>query len=261
MSTIVIIALFGLCIGSFLNVCIYRVPNRSSVVFPSRSYCPACNRQLTWWENIPVLSYLFLSGKCRTCKKNISFVYPLVEILSSAAALACYFRFGYTLTALVLYAFIAALITISFIDFEHKIIPDVISKPGAILGCLLGILAQYTDIISKPLTTGALDTVLGYALGYGFFWVIGEVYILIRKEEGLGFGDIKLTGMIGAILGVESILPTIFAASIVGAAVGIMVMFLQRSGLKTEIPFGPYLALGAIAYLFTDSPFLRMHLY
>ncbi|MCB0324134.1 MAG: prepilin peptidase, partial [Bdellovibrionales bacterium] len=236
--TLLLITIFALCIGSFLNVVIYRVPRKLSVSYPSRSFCPDCEQQLSWWENIPVLSWILLRTKCRHCGAPISGQYPLVELLSVCAAIASYLHFGLTPTGFVLYALTASLIAITFIDLAFKIIPNVISFPGMTLGLLLGIVSQYSNAFSPPLTQSAWDSLLGFLLGGGFFYVVGAAYQLGTGRIGLGGGDIKLLAFTGATLGYESVIPTIFAGSLVGALVGLLTVAIQGGGRHTEIPFG-----------------------
>ncbi len=208
------IALFGLLIGSFLNVCIYRVPRGLSVVSPARSFCPACKTQLRFFENFPILSWIVQNGKCRTCKVQISGQYPFVEALSAIATAATYIQFGLNPTSVVLFLLIETLIVISFIDLEFKIIPNVISFPGITLGLFLGIASQYSGHFSWPLTQSAFDSLVGMYAGGGFFYLIGWVYFYFTKQVGLGGGDVKLMGMTGAILGWQSVAPTIFLGSL-----------------------------------------------
>ena len=257
--TILFVVIFGLIIGSFLNVCIYRVPRKLSVVSPRRSFCPECKHQLNWWENIPVFSWLFLRAKCHHCSTPISGQYPLVELLSAIAAAATFLKFQLTPTGLVIFLLVETLLVITFIDFEFKIIPDRISFPGMTFGLCLGIISQYTPWFTSPITESAFDSLLGFIAGGGFFYAIGIVYYMISKRVGLGGGDIKLMAVTGSILGVDSIIPTIFAGSISGSVVGILVMLLKRGGRHTEIPFGPWLSLGAIVYIFFDLPYFRVY--
>lgn len=256
--------IIGLCLGSFLNVAIYRLPRDLSVVNPRRSFCPGCKRQLTWWENIPVLGWLCLGGKCRTCRSKISGQYPLVELLSGIAAVGVALRFGVTPVGFVVYALLLSLIVITFIDFEFRIIPNVISFPGITLGLLLGIAAEYSHFFSCqrselycPMTTGAMDSLVGMLIGGGFFELIGRGYEWWAKREGIGGGDVKLMAMTGAIMGWRSVAPTIFMGSLVGAVIGVAVALLQGTGRKTEIAFGPWLAVGAVLYIFADLPYFR----
>lgn len=250
--------IFGLCIGSFLNVCIYRVPRKLSIMKPLRSFCPECKNQLSWFENVPVLSWVALRAKCRHCTKPIPGQYPLVEILSAIGATACLLHFGLTPTGFVIYALVAVLIAITFIDFEFKIIPDLISFPGMIIGCVLSIISQYSGIFSWPVTQSAFDSLLGIIAGGGFFYAIGLLYLRLSGREGLGGGDIKLMGVTGAVLGVKSVVPIIFAGSLFGAIAGVLTIFLRGGGRHTEIPFGPWLALGTVIYIFVNVPFFRV---
>ena len=258
MQILIFTFLFGLIIGSFLNVCIYRIPRKLSLTDPVFSQCPGCNKQLLPWMNIPVVSWLCLRAKCWFCKKPISGQYPLVEILSGFACAASYSHFGITPTGILIYLLTATLIVISFIDFEFKIIPDVISFPGMTLGLIVGIIAEYTNIFAWPITTGAINSLIGFLVGGGFFYIIAYVYYFFTKQIGIGGGDIKLMAMVGALLGWEAIPPSIFVGSFVGAIVGILMMLFQGTGRKTEIPFGPWLSVGTILYMFTSLPFFRM---
>ena len=254
---IVYAAFFGLIIGSFLNVCIYRVPRKLSVVSPARSYCPPCERQLTALENIPIISWIVLGGKCKTCKTSISGQYPLVEALSALAAAESYLHFGFTPTGAVIYALTAALIVITFIDFEFKIIPNVISYPGITIGLIIGAVSQFTGWFDFPISQSAWDSLLGMYAGGGFFWVIGEIYYRVTKTVGLGGGDVKLMGMTGAVLGLQSVASTIFLGSLLGSVVGIAMILFRGGSRKSEIPFGPWLSLGAILYVFTGVDFFK----
>ncbi len=251
-------ALLGLCIGSFLNVCIYRVPLKKSVCKPARSYCPKCNTTLSALDNIPVFSWLLLGAKCRYCKERISGEYPLVELLTGGAAVASYLHFGITLTAVLIFLFTATLIVISFIDFHHKIIPNVISFPGMVIGLCLGIFSQFTGLLQSPLTQSALDSLLGFLIGAGLFYSIAYGYYFFTKRHGMGMGDVKLMGVIGAVLGWQSIYPTVIVGSCAGGVFGLLIMLLAGGNGKSEIPYGPWLSLGAIIYIFFDIPFFRL---
>ena len=245
-------------IGSYLNVCIYRVPRKTSVFHPARSFCPKCETQLKWNDNIPVLSWLLLGGKCRYCKDVISGRYPFVEVLSVIAGLLSYFKFGLTPTGILIYFFTITLLVITFIDLDFKIIPDIISLPGTTIGFIIGCIQEVNPIFSRPITSGGFDTLLGFLVGAGTFYVIGYIYYFMTKRWGLGGGDIKLLGFSGALLGWKSVIPTIFAGSLFGAFFGIAVLYLKGGGRHSEIPFGPWLALGILLYVFVDLPFFRM---
>ena len=237
----IIIFIFGMCIGSFVNVCIYRLPASKSIIDPLRSICPNCNSIIRFYDNIPILSYLLLKGRCRNCDKPISFRYPLVELISGAFALCTFLKFGPTLEALVYFAFITVLVVITFIDIDHQIIPDLITIPG-IPVCFLASFAL-PSITYK-------ESLLGLLAGGGSLLLVGWVYYLIKKAEGMGGGDVKLMAMIGIIIGWKGILFTIFVSSLVGALVGITIMLSTKKGMKIAVPFGPFLSIGAITYIF-----------
>ena len=236
-----IIFIFGMCIGSFVNVCIYRLPASKSIIDPLRSICPNCGGIIRFYDNIPVLSYFWLKGRCRYCNKPISFRYPLVEIMSGAFALCTFLKFGPTLEALVYFAFITALLVITFIDIEHQLIPDLITIPGIPAGFLAS--------FALPLITYK-ESLLGLLAGGGSLLLVGWIYYLIKKAEGMGGGDIKLMAMIGAIVGWKGVLFTIFFSSLVGTLVGITIMLRTKKGMKIAVPFGPFLSTGAITYIF-----------
>ncbi len=231
----------GAVIGSFLNVVILRLPQEgASVVFPA-SHCPQCRTPLSWYENIPLVSYLLLRGKCSHCGVAISLQYPVVELLTGLMAMAVLARFGLTPTAAVFFLFCAALITIIWIDIHHQIIPDLISLPGIGIGFLFSFVSSFI---------GWQDSLLGLLAGGGFFYLISLGYYLVRKQEGLGGGDIKLLAMLGAFLGWQSLLFIIFASSVTGSIAGLIAMRSQKKGGSTRIPFGPFLAVSGLAYLF-----------
>ena len=231
---------FGACIGSFLNVCIYRIPAGLSVVHPGSS-CPRCRTMIPFYDNIPVLSYLLLMGKCRTCKTPIAIRYPFVEILGGLSALACVYAFGLTLPALIIFIFIATLIVVAFIDLDHRIIPDVISLPGIPIFFLAS--------LAVP-TTSWLSSAIGILFGGGSLIAVAWVYQAITGREGMGGGDIKLLAMIGAMIGWQGIVFTIFSASAIGTVIGLLAMLQSGKGMKLAIPFGPFLSLGAVIYIF-----------
>jgi len=225
---------FGLVIGSFLNVCIYRLPLKKSVVWPA-SRCTACDAPIQPYDNIPVLSYLALRGRCRACKAPISLKYPIIEALTGALFLAAYWMFEPP----VLYqrlVFGCAMIVLFVIDLEHRILPDVITLPGIILGFAL----------SFFMPPGWLDSLLGIILGGGSLWLIGEVYFRLRHEEGMGFGDVKMLAMIGAFLGWKLMLLTLVLSSFLGSAIGLGMIAIRLGDLKYALPFGSFLAIGAV---------------
>jgi len=230
--TEIIIFTFGLCIGSFMNVCIYRLPAKKSIVFPG-SACPDCGTSIRAYDNIPVLSYIWLKGRCRHCSTRIPLRYVTVEIMGGAFAVLAYLKFGFTWEALIYYGFVAALLIITFIDIDYQIIPDIISLPGIPLG--------FAASFAIPGVTYKAS-LIGILVGGGMLYLIAWGYQLVTKKEGMGGGDIKLLGMIGAFTGWQGVLFTIFVASAVGTISGLLVMLHQKKGLKLAIPFGPFLS-------------------
>jgi leader peptidase (prepilin peptidase)/N-methyltransferase len=240
---------FGVIIGSFLNVCIVRLPEARSIVRPP-SHCPVCRRDIAWYDNVPLVSYLLLRGRCRTCGTRISPLYPIVELLTGALAVARWLRLGPTLAFTGYFAFAAALVTITFIDLDHRIIPDVISLPGIVVGLIVSLVS--------PLVT-PLDAVLGALAGGGVLLAIALGYQAIRGQEGMGGGDIKLLAMIGAFLGWRSVFVTLMVASLIGSLIGVGIMLYQRADTKLAIPFGPFLAGGALVSLFFGDRILAFY--
>lgn len=237
--------LFGAIVGSFLNVVILRLPNDDeSIVFPA-SHCTSCQSELHWYENIPILSFLFLRGKCSHCKATISFQYPVVELSMALLSAALVQKFGLTITTAGYFVFCAALLAIIWIDIQHQIIPDTLSLPGIVIGLLF-------SLISPALHWKA--SLIGVIAGGGILYTIALLYFLLRKVDGMGGGDIKLLAMIGAFLGWQSLPFIIFASSLSGSVVGLLAMIKQKKGGQTRIPFGPFLSLAALTYLFfTDE--------
>ncbi|MBC2710673.1 MAG: prepilin peptidase [Desulfosarcina sp.] len=242
--------IFGTCIGSFLNVCIYRIPASLSIVHPGSS-CPRCKTMIPFYDNIPILSYLLLMGKCRNCRAPIAIRYPFVELLGGLFALACTMSFGPTLHGIVVFAFIATLIAVAFIDLDHRIIPDTISLPGIPLFFLAA--------LAVPTVTWQASAI-GILAGGGSLFTVAWVYQLMTGREGMGGGDIKLLAMIGAMIGWKGILFTLFAASAIGTIVGMLAMIQSGKGMKLAIPFGPFLAMGAIIYLFFGDTLISWYL-
>ncbi len=234
------VLVFGLVIGSFLNVCICRLPKDESVVSPP-SHCPACGYQIRWYDNIPLVSYLLLRGKCRGCGVPISLQYPVVELLNGLLTLAVFLRFGPSLTGVAMVLFCSSLVVITFIDLEHQIIPDEISLPGIAIGFVLSFFLR---------GHGWLNSLLGILLGGGSLLLVAWSYERLTGNEGMGGGDIKLLAMMGAFLGWKAVPFILFTSSLSGSIIGISLMMLQKKDRKLAIPFGPYLALGAVLYLF-----------
>jgi leader peptidase (prepilin peptidase)/N-methyltransferase len=247
----------GLLIGSFLNVCIARLPEGKSIVFPS-SRCPRCDCPIRPYDNIPVISYLMLRGKCRSCKEPISWQYPVVEILTALTFWATFAVLGLQLKTVLLLLFFSAMIVLVFIDLNHRILPDVITKPGIAAGLLFSLLVPVQDGTARmisdvsgvpldhPMLLSFLDSLIGALVCGGFLWLIAEAYLRIRKIEGLGFGDIKLMGMVGAFLGIRLALLTIMLGSFMGAIIGVIYIKFAGKDSRYELPFGSFLGIAAI---------------
>lgn len=241
MVELIFAAIFGALVGSFLNVVILRLPEEGeSVVFPP-SHCPQCQAMISWYDNIPLVSFLLLGGRCRSCRKPISWQYPLVELMMALLSLALFHRFGLSPTFLVYFVFCAALLAIIFIDLAHQIIPDVISLPGIVTGLAASFFVP---------GLGWQDSALGALLGGGTFYTIAAGYYLFARRAGMGGGDIKLLAMIGAFLGWRALPFVIFASALLGSVIGIGAMIKQKKGGKTVIPYGPFLAVASYGYLF-----------
>jgi leader peptidase (prepilin peptidase)/N-methyltransferase len=244
---VIISAIFGAVVGSFLNVVILRLPDDDkSIVYPA-SHCPRCASPLHWYENIPIVSYLFLRGKCSHCRLPISLQYPLVELMMALLAAALMYQFQLSIAAAGYFLFTAALLVIIFIDIHHQIIPDVISLPGIVLGVLFSLVSD---------TVTWQSSLIGLLAGGGVLYSVAYFYYLLRKADGMGGGDIKLLAMIGAWLGWQSLPFVIFASSLSGSIVGLIAMFYQKKGGRTRIPFGPFLSLSALVYTFYSENIL-----
>jgi len=239
----------GMCVGSFLNVCIYRLPEGSSIVRPP-SACPKCGASIRWYDNIPVISYLLLRGRCRGCRAPISIRYPIVELITGLLALATWLQFGMRPATPIYFLFIAALLVITFIDIDHRIIPDIISLPGIPLGFAASFLLPELDWMSS---------LIGIVAGGGILFSIAWGYHFFTGREGMGGGDIKLLAMIGAFLGWKGVFFTIMASSFIGTAVGIVMMVRAGKGMKMALPFGPFLAIGAIVHLYFGPQIIRWY--
>jgi leader peptidase (prepilin peptidase) / N-methyltransferase len=229
------VTLLGLMLGSFMNVCIYRLPRGLSAVRP-RSGCPNCGHLLAWYENVPVVSYLVLRGRCRTCRAAISPMYPVIEAVTGAVFLAGYLWYGPSALLIVRLAFAWAMIALFVIDYQHQILPNVITIPGIVVGIL-------SNILAGP---GWIASVVGAVVGAGSLYAIAEIYYRVRHEEGLGMGDVKMLGMIGAFLGWKLVLLTLVISSFLGSIVGVFVLVSRKESLKYAMPFGTFLAVGAL---------------
>ncbi|HPU30832.1 MAG TPA: prepilin peptidase [Syntrophorhabdaceae bacterium] len=236
----IIILIFGAIVGSFLNVCIYRLPRDKSIIVPN-SYCPDCKKPIKFYDNIPILSYIILRGRCRHCNAKISIRYPIIEFITALLFLFLFKTNGLSIEFFVMIFFVSLLVVISFIDLEFQIIPDVLSIGGLIIGLILSFFRQ---------NFGFFDALFGVVLGGGVLFAIAFGYQLIRKIEGMGGGDIKLIGMIGAYCGIKGVIFTIITGSLFGTIVGIPAMLIKGKDSKYAIPFGPFLSLGAVMYIF-----------
>lgn len=254
MSEYVIAVILGLVIGSFLNVCIYRIPRNLSIVFPS-SRCPVCGGAIRPWDNIPVISYLFLMGRCRNCKAKISSRYPLVETLNACLYAAVAWRYGIGLNSVVYACLCSSMIVITFIDLDFQIIPDRITLSGIPIGLMAGSLFLPDPFMRADLL-GYRASLAGMVSGGGFFYLVA-----VLSRGGMGGGDIKMMAMVGALMGWKAVFLTTFLGSLAGSAVGIFLMVFKGKGRKTKVPFGPFLALGSLITLFFGQEILLWYLF
>jgi leader peptidase (prepilin peptidase)/N-methyltransferase len=249
LSFTLVLAVAGLLVGSFLNICIYRVPRRESIVWPA-SRCTECGRHLAWYENVPVLSWLLLRGRCRTCGVSISPMYPLVELTTAVLFAAGAVMYGPSLLLAVRLAFGCALIVLFAIDLRHRVLPDVITLPGIAVGLA----------VSVALPPGWLSSMIGIVAAAGILFGIAEVYYRVRGQHGLGMGDVKMLAMIGAFLGWQLAILTLVFASFAGSMVGVALIASGRGGLQAALPFGTFLAVGAIVATAAGDPILVWYL-
>ena len=233
---IVLLTAAGLAVGSFLNVCIYRLPRGESLAWPP-SHCPACGTAIKWRDNVPVVGYLVLGGRCRACRGRISPVYPIVEAMTAAVFVLQYLHLGWTPLLAVRLVFSCAMIVLFAIDLEHQILPNVITLPGIVLGLAASVF----------LPPGWRSASIGVLVGGGVLWLVAEVYLRARGIEGMGMGDVKMLAMIGAFLGWPLTVLTLVGASFAGALVGVAVMVIGRKDWQYALPFGTFLAVGAVA--------------
>jgi leader peptidase (prepilin peptidase) / N-methyltransferase len=242
-------AAFGALVGSFLNVCIYRLPLDKSVVWPA-SACPHCSRLLSWYENIPIVSWMVLRARCRTCGAPIGVRYPIIEALTAVMfGFACwYYGPGVLLVSRLVFG--CALIVLFAIDLEHHLLPNAITLPGIIVGVVFSFFAE----------PGWRASLIGVLVGGGVLYVVAEGYYWVRREEGLGMGDVKMLAMVGAFLGWKLTLLTLMLASLSGTVIGLSLIMSGRGGMKYALPFGTFLALGAAAAATVGSPLLTWYL-
>jgi len=263
----IIIVVFGLVIGSFLNVCILRIPSAESVILPP-SHCPSCGTPIKPYDNIPVLSWIVLAGRCRKCKARISAMYPMVELATGLLFLACYFAFGLNAEALKWAIFAALLVVLTVTDLRERILPDKVNFGGLGLGLLLSLFTRPVDgtaswlanrLFAYPPPGVALsfaDALIGAGAASGILWLFAEGYFRARGREGMGLGDVKMMAMAGAFLGLQRALLTVLLGSLLGSIIGIAVISIGRKGRDFELPFGTFLGAGAILVVFFGSPAL-----
>jgi leader peptidase (prepilin peptidase)/N-methyltransferase len=232
---IAILVLLGLAVGSFLNVCIHRLPLGQSLNSPP-SRCPNCDYRLRWFDNIPVVSYVMLGGRCRKCRTRISIRYPIVELVTMGLFLLHGAVFGWTALLIPRLVFACAMVVLFAIDLEHQLLPNVITLPGIVIGL----------IASAVLPPGLVDAVIGVLIGGGVLWLIGEAYFRFSGHEGMGGGDVKMLAMIGAFLGWKLVLVTLVFSSVAGSIIGLLVIAARKGGMKYALPYGTFLALGAL---------------
>lgn len=262
----------GLVIGSFLNVCIYRLPRHESIVSPG-SHCPNCGHAVLPYDNIPILSYLVLRGRCRFCRQSISLQYPLVELLAGISFYACAVTWGLTTPAFVNSFFLAVVIVLIFTDYHHQILPNVLTLPGVILGFVLSpfqsqeffrdSLSFYLAALVAPSHSDTVlpwvSSLLGALIGGGMLFLVAAAYQALRKKQGLGMGDVKMMAMVGAFLGWRLAFLTIFVGSLLGSIAGILLVLFGGRTLQTKLAFGTFLGAAAAASLLWGNSMIRWY--
>ena len=254
----VFVFLAGLCIGSFLNVCIWRIPRDESIVWPG-SHCPACNHAIAPWDNLPLLSWVFLGGKCRHCRAPISPRYFVVELLTGTLFAGLWLVHGWTLQTPVYLFFTAALILGTFVDFDHLILPDRVTIGGMVAGPILSFAFPALQGQTERLPA-LVQSLIGLAVGYGLLWLVATIGRAILKREAMGMGDVKLLGAIGACLGWPAVLFTIFVSSFSGTLLGFALIALGKKELQSKIPYGPHIALAAVLWMFCGPACIDLYL-
>lgn len=253
--TYIISIIFGLIFGSFANVIIYRLPQNKSIAYPN-SFCPKCKKRISWYDNIPVFSFLLLKGKCRHCRKKISLRYPLIEFMTALLFLAATIRFGWNWTLWIRdWPFILLLVCITFIDLDHRIIPDSLN----FIGLGLGLITSFW--VSEP---GWILSFSGAVLGFCLFYFLALIYYKWSGQHGLGGGDIKFLAMLGAYVGIEGVFATILISSVLGSILGILLALYhkEKNVMKSSLPYGPFLVIGGLYYYFLGEylwfPFMKL---
>ena len=247
---IVLIFVLGLIVGSFNNVCIYRIPRNESIIYPA-SHCPKCRTTIKPIDNIPLLSYILLKGRCRNCKSKISIQYPVVEFLTGFIYLIIYLIYGLSIQTLIYIILSSALIIIAFIDLNEQIVPDVISLPGIVIGFIISFFVTYISFV---------DSALGIVVGGGIILVISLGGSVIYKKEAMGGGDVKLAAMIGAFLGWRYIIISLFLGFFLGALIGIILIVTKIKKREDVIPFGPFIILGSFITLLWGEQIISWYL-
>jgi leader peptidase (prepilin peptidase)/N-methyltransferase len=243
------LAILGLAVGSFLNVCIHRIPRQASIVRPGSS-CPHCGYVLRWYDNIPVLSYALLGGRCRQCKARISIRYPIIEVITMIVFVLHYLILGADIILIPRLLFASALIVLFAIDLEHHLLPNVITLPGIVVGLAF-------STMTPP---GLVDALIGALAGGGVLWILGEAYYRYSGQEGMGGGDVKMLAMIGAFLGWKLMVLTLVLSSFLGALVGALMLALRKGGMKSALPYGTFLALAALFSSLVGDPLVNWYL-
>lgn len=248
--TDVLIFILGLIVGSFSNVCIYRIPRNESIIYPA-SHCPKCRSNISPKDNIPLLSYVLLKGRCRNCKSKISIQYPIVELITGLIYLLIYLIYGFSIQTLIYIVLASALIIVAFVDLNEQVIPEVISLPGIVLGLILSFFIHHISFINSG---------LGVVAGGGIILVIRLAGSLIFKKESMGIGDIELTAMIGAFLGWRYIVISLFLGFFLGALAGIFLIISKIKSKEDVVPFGPFIVLGSFITLLWGEKILRWYI-
>ncbi len=244
-----VIALLGLMVGSFANVCVYRIPRRESIAFPG-SHCPACGHAIAAYDNIPLLSWLILAGRCRHCRASIAWRYPVLELVMGVSWGLLAWHFGLSTELAVALTLFFLLWVLSFIDLETGLLPNVLTYPGIALGLIFSWwLGDWQDAL------------IGAIAGYGIFWLIARMFLWLTGREGMGYGDFKLLAMLGAFMGWQALPFIILASSVVGTIAGVIFLLLAKKGLRAEIPFGPYLAVAGMIWFVWGDAVLNWYLH
>jgi leader peptidase (prepilin peptidase)/N-methyltransferase len=246
---LLLLGCLGLAVGSFLNVCIHRIPREQSLAHPP-SRCPACGYSLRWFDNLPLVSYAAIGGRCRKCRARISPRYPAVELATAGLFVIHGLVFGWTPLLVVRLIFACAMVVLFAIDLEHHLLPDVITLPGIVAGV----------VASTMLPPGLRDALIGVVAGGGVLWLVGEAYYKYSGHEGMGGGDVKMLAMIGGFLGWKLAVLTLVLSSFAGSFVGLLVILVKRGGMKYALPYGTFLALGALVASLVGDRVLEWYL-